>query len=106
MRTRAPQARPGTGLACRKHLARRIAQAQHEVGGHGRFAHRAAHAVGAEIASRHALRQASQTRTTSRVSFTSCTRNILAPPSSASKAAARLADSRAPVSRSEEHTSE
>src|SRR6266513_1920201 len=78
----------------RQHLARGIAEPQHEVGGHRALAHRAAHAVGAEIIPAHALWYASQTPMTSRVSRTSCTRSIFAPLCSASKAIARLPASR------------
>src|SRR4051812_28939070 len=66
-----------------KDLARGVAQAQHELRRHRALAHRAAYAVRAEIFSRHAAFTASQTAMTSRVSFTSCTRSIVAPPSSA-----------------------
>jgi len=71
-------------------LARGIAEPEHEVSGHGARAHRAAHAVGAEIIPAHALWYASQTAITSRVSRTSARRSILAPLCSASKAIARL----------------
>ena len=82
----------------------RLAQLQHELGRDRRFAHAAAHAVGAEIFAFHRPVQPvfdwhATPSTHRRVSRTSCTRTMAAPRATAANAAATLAAARSFTSR-------
>ena len=82
----------------RQHLARGVSQLQHEVGRDGRLAHAPANAVGAEVSPAH--RESSiQVFSASTVSFTSCTRTMLAPFCAARTAAATLPELRSSIAR-------